>query len=151
MQEYIRSLNRRLQHKGLRVLPLRYSGQRVLIYVYRPSRLSQDLQNRLANTLLLERGYPCLTPERQILYLKKRLENTEDFPHEIGLFLGYPPEDVYGFIENKPDSCKYTGLWKVYGDAEEAKRTFDKFRKCTDVYSRCWEEGKSLERLTVRS
>lgn len=151
VKEYIRSLNRRLRNKGLRILPLRYSGQRVLIYVYRPDRLSHDLQNQLANNLLTERGYPCLTPERCILHLMSRLQDSEEFPHEIGLFLGYPPEDVYGFIENKPDSCKCTGVWKVYGDAEEAQRTFDKYKKCTDVYSRCWAEGKSLERLTVRS
>lgn len=43
VKEYVRSLNGRLKHKGLRVLPLRYSGQRVLIYVYRPSKLSKDL------------------------------------------------------------------------------------------------------------
>lgn len=56
VKEYVRSLNRRLHHKGLRVLPLWYSGQRVLIYVYRPSRLSRDLQNQLANLLLTELG-----------------------------------------------------------------------------------------------
>ena len=25
----------------------------------------------------------------------------DEFPHDIGLFLGYPPEDVLGFITNK--------------------------------------------------
>lgn len=149
VKEYIRSWNCRLKHKGLRFLPLRYSGRRALIYVYRPSRLNRDLQNQLANALLSKRGYPCLTPERRILHLIERLKESEEFPHEIGLFLGYPPEDVCGFIENKPGSCKCTGLWKVYGDAEKAQRTFDKYKKCTDVYSRCWAEGKSLERLTV--
>lgn len=151
VKESIRSLNRRLQHKGLRILPLRYSEQRVLIYVYRPSLLSRDLQNQLANSLLTKCGYSCLTPERCILHLMSRLKESVEFPHEIGLFLGYPPEDVCGFIENKPDSCKCTGIWKVYGNAEEAQGIFDRYRKCTSVYSRCWAEGKSLERLTVRS
>lgn len=45
-----------------------------------------------------------------------------EFPHEVGLFLGYPPEDVEGFIENKARSCKITGYWKVYSDEEKAKR-----------------------------
>lgn len=151
VKEYVRSLNRRLHHKGLRVLPLWYSGQRVLIYVYRPSRLSRDLQNQLANLLLTERGYPCLTPERRILFLMERLKESATFPHEIGLFLGYPPEDVSGFIENKPGSCKCVGHWKVYGNMAEAQRMFDQYKKCTDVYCRCWAAGESLERLTVRS
>lgn len=150
VKEYVRSLNRRLQHKGLRVLPLRYSGQRVLIYVYRPSRLSRDLQDQLANALLTERGYPCLTPERRILHLMSRLKESGEFPHEIGLFLGYPPEDVCGFIENKAGGCKYAGYWKVYGDENAAQRLFAKYKKCTDVYCAQWDKGNPLERLTVR-
>ena len=45
-----------------------------------------------------------------------------EFPHEVGLFLGYPPEDVEGFIENKACSCKLTGYRKVYSDEEKAKK-----------------------------
>ena len=42
MQE-IRKLNKKLAPKGLRVLPLRYSSERVLLYLYRPARLEKDL------------------------------------------------------------------------------------------------------------
>ena len=80
-----------------------------------------------------------------------RLKDSDEFPHEIGLFLGYPPGDVHGFIENKPDACKCVGIWKVYGDKEKARQTFARYRKCTDVYTRLWSEGKSPERLTVNS
>lgn len=79
----------------------------------------------------------------------RRLHDSDEFPHEIGLFLGYPPEDVSGFIENRPGSCKLTGIWKVYGNAEEASRTFEKYKKCACVYNKCWANGSSLERLTV--
>ena len=41
------------------------------------------------------------------------------FPHEIGIFLGYPLADVAGFIRNKGRNCKCIGTWKVYGDAFE--------------------------------
>ena len=150
VRDYVRSLNRRLRQKGLRVLPLRYSQNRALIYVYRPDRLSRDLQHDTANLLLSERGY-CGTPENCIIHLMSRLKECGEFPHEIGLFLGYPPEDVCGFIENKPGSCKCTGVWKVYGDAEEAQRLFARYKKCTDIYCRCLAEGKPLERLTVYS
>lgn len=151
VKEYVRSLNRRLRHKGLRILPLRYSEDRALIYVYRPDYLSRDLLHITADSILRERGYPGNAPEKCILHLISRLQNSEAFPHKIGLFLGYPPEDVYGFIENKPDSCKCVGHWKVYGDEAIARRTFEKYRKCTDVYSRHWAEGTTLEKLTVNS
>ena len=54
----------------------------------------------------------------------RRLQRFEAFPHEIGLFLSYPPEDVRGFIEHKGHESKCDGCWKVYGDAERAKKTF---------------------------
>lgn len=151
IKDYVRTLNRRLRHKGLRILPLRYSAGRALIYVYRPDHLSRDLKHSMAQPILHERGYTCHSPERCILHLMSRLKDSDEFPHEIGLFLGYPPEDVCGFIENKPNSCKCVGLWKVYGDEKKAQQIFAKYRKCTDVYFRQWSEGKPLERLTVNS
>ena len=79
----------------------------------------------------------------------KRMREQDEFPHEIGLFLGYPPEDVRGFIENGARGCKCVGCWKVYGDAETARETFAKYKKCTDVYRARYAEGRSVERLTV--
>ncbi len=143
----IRRLNRILVKKGLRVLPLRFQNGRALIYVYRPSHLSRDLQADDADRLLRERGYHCDSPERCIVHLIRRLDETEDFPHEIGLFLGYPPEDVEGFIENKV--CKCSGPWKVYGDEAAAKKRFAQYKKCTSVYCAKWLGGRSMERLTV--
>lgn len=149
MMECVRCWNRRFTKKGLRVLPMRFQNGRALIYVYRPARLAKDLQDDMAEQLLQERGYCTETSERCVVHLIKRLCEYEEFPHEIGLFLGYPPEDVYGFIENKADSCKCVGCWKVYGDAQSAQKTFAKYKKCTNVYCAQYAKGKSIERLTV--
>ncbi len=149
MRESIRSLNRILVKKGLRVLPLQFQNNRALIYVYRPSKLSQDLQHDTACRLLQERGYTTEMPERCVIHLMQRLNDSQGFPHEIGLFLGYPPEDVNGFIENGAKGCKCVGYWKVYGDEAAAQKTFAKFKKCTQVYCDLWAKGKSIERLTV--
>lgn len=149
MKDSVRKLNKIFVKKGLRVLPLRYRNNSALIYVYRPSKLSQDLQDDTACRLLAERGYNTDIPERCILHLIKRLGNSEEFPHEIGLFLGYPPQDVCGFIENRAEGCKCVGCWKVYGDEAAAQKTFEKFKKCTTVYCEQWAKGRSIERLTV--
>lgn len=149
MKECVRCWNRQLTKKGLRVLPLRFQNSRALIYVYRPSKLSVDLKDSLAEKLLKERGYCTENSSHCVAHLAKRLCEYEEFPHEVGLFLGYPPEDVYGFIENGANGCKCTGCWKVYGDAEKAQKTFDKFKKCTAVYCNQFAKGTSIERLTV--
>ncbi len=144
----VRRLNGTLSRKGLRVLPLRYNGKRALIYIYRPSRLRRDLADSAASQILEKYGYEG-TPERCIARLIKRVAACEEFPHEIGLFLGYPPEDVCGFMEKGAGECKLVGCWKVYGDAAAAQKTFDKYKKCTAAYCACYAAGRSIERLTV--
>lgn len=149
MRDSVRHWNRMFVKKGLRMLPLKYQDNRALVYVYRISRLSRDLKDDTACKLLRERGYEIKMPERCIVQLIERLKESAEFPHEIGLFLGYPPEDVCGFIQNGARGCKLVGCWKVYGNEESAKRTFAKYKKCTDVYIAEFAGGRSLERLTV--
>lgn len=48
----------------------------------------------------------------------------ESCPHEIGLFLGYPLDDVKSFIKNKGKNCICCRYWKVYHHPEQAQKTF---------------------------
>lgn len=145
----VRDWNRMLSPKGLRIMPMRFNDGRALIYVYRPSKLSKDLSESLAEDMLDSFGYGGKTPERCVSELMKRLRKNEAFPHEIGLFLGYPPEDVKGFIENKACGCKCKGCWKVYGDEAAARKIFARYKKCTAIYCELFKNGRSLDKLTV--
>ena len=149
MTDFLRSINHRLHGKGVRAVPLRFSENRALIYIYRPSRLRADFADGLAGKLLQERGYDTADCNRCVVQLMRRLQADEEFPHEIGLFLGYPPEDVQGFIDNRAENCKCVGCWKVYGDAQAAQKKFRQFKKCTRVYCEQWRRGSDIERLTV--
>lgn len=122
---------------------------RALIYAYRPHALESDLADQRVRELLLQYGY---TPENLnacVLHLIRRIRTAEEFPHEIGLFLSYPPEDVLGFIHNKAGNHKCLGCWKVYGDERKAKSTFEKYNLCSRIYFQQWQQGKSIEQLTV--
>ncbi len=146
----IRSLNRRLSPRGLRVLPLRYSEKKVLVYVYRPLGLARDLEKDGARDILLRAGYSEIDPAKSVTELMRRVNASGDFPHEIGLFLSYPPEDVLGFMENGGRDHKCVGTWKVYGDEDAAKRTFSRYKRCTDLYCRLYRDGRcSLEQLAI--
>ncbi|MEE0930716.1 MAG: DUF3793 family protein [Acutalibacteraceae bacterium] len=149
IKENIRNLNKIMVPKGLCVIPLRFSNNRVLIYLYRPDKLKQDLTDSYACKLLKKHGYTSAKPNQCIVRLIERFSETSEFPHEIGLFLGYPPEDVEGFIDNKADNYKFTGVWKVYGDEVKAKEIFAKFKKCTEVYYSQWLNGITVEKLIV--
>ena len=76
-------------------------------------------------------------------------DESGEFPHEVGLFLSYPPEDVKGFIDNHAANFKCAGVWKVYGDEQRARQTFEKYKKCTQIYCDLWRSGSGLEQLAV--
>lgn len=144
----VRKLNQRLGGKGLRVLPLRRRDGTCLVYVYRPRRLAHDLSDEHARSILADMDYPHENPSGCLKRLCERLKTSEEFPHEIGLFLGYPPEDVAGFIK-KQGEAKCVGCWKVYSDVERAQRLFTQYEHCTKIYLRQYAQGKAIERLTV--
>ena len=141
----LRSLNELLVPKGLRALPLRIREHSALVYLYRPSRLKKDLEDPAAVKILQDHGYSCYG--KCLPKLIERVRASEEFPHEIGLFLGYPPEDVQGFLDHRP--CKCSGCWKVYGDENKAKKTFDLYKKCERVYCQQLARGIDIKRLTV--
>lgn len=142
-------INHKLGGKGLCAIPLRRMNGSTLVYLYRPSRLQNDLSSAQASGILREMGYEQSSVRGYLAGLMKKLRENKDFPHEIGLFLGYPPEDVCGFIKNKGCGCKCVGSWKVYGDADKAQRTFDKFRKCTELCCSLMSKGYSVESMAV--
>lgn len=142
-------LNRKLVPKGIRILPLRVCGERALIYVYRPRALENDLSDQRARELLLQYDYVPENLNACVIHLIRRLRAAEDFPHEIGLFLSYPPEDVWGFILNRVCNHKCLGCWKVYGNEQKAKTIFEKYNLCRKIYFQQWKQGKSIEQLTV--
>lgn len=145
----IRAMNRRLTPKGLRLIPLRFTERSVLLYLYRPGRLQADISQCQAAALLAQRGYTPGTCAHCLGQLIRRLEEKGEFPHEIGLFLGYPPEDVAGFIQNNAGQWKCVGYWKVYGDEAAARKKFDLYKKCTRIYQAQWAKGIDIERLAV--
>lgn len=131
------------------MIPLRTTKNKMLLYIYRPQKLKDDLSVSGAARLLQKYGYSVECTGKCVVQLGKRLCEQKDFPHEIGLFLGYPLEDVQGFIEHHAEGYKCVGCWKVYGDEEHARREFRRYQKCTDAYCYLWRQGESLEDLTV--
>jgi len=145
----ISDYNRAVCKKGLRMIPLKVCSGYVLIYLYRPDMLDRDLKDPMASQILRNYGYCSESCDRCIVDLIKRLRESDTFPHEIGLFLGYPPSDVDGFIRNPNEGFCEVGYWKVYSDVESARRAFRRYRKCTEEYGRMLDEGRTLEQLVV--
>ena len=140
-----------LDEKGIEIMVLRANGKSQLVYMYRPEKLRQDLAHPMAAYILCRAGYKHQTEKEALQILKERIAHSGEFPHEIGLFLGYPPEDVQGFMENRGQNWKCTGCWKVYGNRKQAEKQFARYKKCRDVYLRLFLQGRNLTQLTVAS
>jgi hypothetical protein len=138
-----------LKDKGISLVLLRNFGGRGLIYVCRKHHLKRDLSKPGVERLLKTCGYDSIDVDSALETLKTRLQETKSFPHEIGVFLGYPLGDVMGFIQNAGKNSKCTGCWKVYCNECEAIKTFERFKKCKDIYMNLWRNGKSVQQLTV--
>ena len=118
--------------------------------MYRPGMLREDLKRPEAAALLKECGYRDTDPVSCIRCLIGRLSSEEEFPHEIGLFLGYPPKDVEGFMHSR-DDCLLCSLWKVYDNPEGAQEQFRKCRACTSILLSRLQSGSRLDQLAVGS
>ena len=137
----VKNWNVQLEPKGLRVRVLKgcVRNHRYLVYVYRESRLSAVLADEKVQSFLQQEGYRLpeagepLDVGGMLTQLSRRLCCSEDFPHEIGVFLGYPLGDVVGFIENRGKNFTCCGCWKSYGDPDAAQKHFDQLSKCTAV------------------
>lgn len=140
--------NRALNAKGVYVVIFRISGNQALIYMYRKSQLEQALSAPAIQAFLQSMGYETFSINACLTLLRLHLQK-EDFPHEIGVFLGYPLADIQAFILHKGKNCPCSGQWKAYTNVEAARKTFAKFKKCTDVYCTKFEEGFDIMRLTV--
>ncbi|MFI3201023.1 MAG: DUF3793 family protein [Eubacteriales bacterium] len=148
IMEHLAYYNNLLNEKGLYFKLLKYENEIALIYVYRKQKLKEILQQKEVIKVLKSYGYDemdmktCL--EKLMIHLEKK-----EFPHEIGIFLGYPIADVKAFIEHKGEGHKCVGCWKVYTNEQEAKATFCKFDKCTKIYYEKLLQGTEITRLTV--
>ncbi len=140
--------NAQLNPKGVYISLLRVGNGRALVYVYRKSRLLERLNSEPVQKFLMKQGYTDFSLEGSLNFLKECLKNS-DFPHEIGVFLGYPLEDIKGFVKHKGRNFHCSGFWKVYHNPENAQKLFSQYKKCSKVYLECYKNGTDMSQLTV--
>ena len=114
-------------HLGLKFFELKKTKDWLLILFYDQEMLEKVTASKTNQGFLKKMGYhDAKTLIERLEFLKIRFRWM--CPHEIGVFLGIPIDDVCGFIEHKGNNflmCKY---WKVYHNPEGAENLF----KCYD-------------------
>ena len=137
--------NRSMAPTGIKLRRMCFCRGRSLILVYRESRLVEYLSRNEVSVLLEQEGYPVEDGlEAMLDHLAQQMLDVPGFPHEVGLFLGYPVEDVEGFRKNDGRNFKFSGLWKVYSDEERARECFHRYHCCRQALCRRVESGCPL-------
>lgn len=130
------TLQQYIQQAKLSCYVLLKTDKKVAVLVYQKYQLVKYLCKQEIMYFLQSFGYCSTRLEDCLERLSKRYETywkkTGEFPHEMGIFLGYPMEDVQGFIEKEGREFLLNGYWKVYHDQHNKKLLFEKYETAKD-------------------
>lgn len=119
-----------IEASGLSVRVMRERDDSLLLFIYDGASLSRLLSEKRVTAMLSRAGYQ--TPadiEASLSELEKRIASGS-FPHEVGIFLGYPLKDVAAFMGWAPIPFTCQGPWKIYGDPRSSLETAASHHEC---------------------
>lgn len=128
-KKYARALKSLIDTTGLKARCFEHTDDRQVWFLFREEALTRQLFEPANRAFIEEFGYRenmdldemlACAARRFRMYKKGEI----DFPHEMGIFLGYPLADVQGFIKHKGRNCLCSGYWKVYDNVHQARETF---------------------------
>lgn len=136
-REYEGSVCRILRNTGIVSYRLLSCENKTVFLLFQRQELDLYLKEPKVQAFFISNGYKDLS----LTGILKRFSQQYatymfrggKFPHEMGLLLGYPVEDVQGFIEHKGKDYLYSGYWKVYTDLEEKKALFEAYESAKEA------------------
>ncbi|MCK4258625.1 MAG: DUF3793 family protein [Halanaerobiales bacterium] len=115
-----------LRHKEIKVKKINKENRKQVL-IYHSASLDQTLSKPINLKILRRVGYPSkYSLEGYVNNLLRRL-NSDEFPHEIGIFLGYPTKDVIGFMGHPSLKLVKTKGWQYYGNEKISKKRYESF------------------------
>ncbi len=142
-----------LKRTGIIHYRLLRQDDKTTFLLFRKPQLAIHLQDPGVQRMLKANGYSDLSLGGILRTFQCRyqtyMNQGEGFPHEIGLLLGYPIEDVEGFIRNNGKNYLYAGYWKVYGDVESKKKLFEAYESAKEHMIQLLAKGFEM-RLIVQ-
>lgn len=133
---------------GLSVSVIEKSGITKLVLVYNRRWVQNILAESSVQTYLATKGYRTDSEVQEIIKdLTDRIKPDTLFPHEIGIILGYPVEDVIAFEKHQGQQCKYCGYWKSYSDVDKARKCQCSYKRCSGMCRKMFDAGYSVHQI----
>ncbi len=128
-------------------------AEREVLFLYRYELLEELLKRPVVRQFLLRYGYRTFAIGDVLKLLGERYQRYRgigaEFPHELGVLLEYPVEDVEGFILNQGRNSLLSKYWKVYHDQEYAERVFQMYDEAKEAALGEIIKGYPLDRVAV--
>lgn len=131
----------------LHYVELRNCLDATIIMVYDETILEKHLNTDCSMEFLISLGYSSdASINEHVNTLKIRYEKYH-CPHELGLFLGIPINDVKDFMEFTTKKCLLCKYWKVYNDSTTAQAIFNKYDEIKEYTMNTMLKGKTSHSL----
>ncbi len=147
----VEDVKRRLAGSSISVSLLYLAGPRATLLLYWRPALEAYLNREDVKALLAVWGYTAFGLEAVLERFSQRYQSCREsgdwYPHEVGLLLGYPVEDVRGFVENQGRNFLYSGYWKVYANRREAEALFALYEDTRALAVRMLAEKRDIREL----
>lgn len=144
-------ISKQLSNTDLDCMCLYQDYSKEVLMIYRKDELDRHLNTIESKSYLNEFGYYSNNLDDNLNRLADRFKkfylNNLDFPHELGIFLNYPIEDIKGFILNDGKNSLFTKYWKVYSNLNKAKETFKKFDEAFEIALREIVDGYKISEI----
>jgi hypothetical protein len=141
-------VKRILNRTGISYYRLIQTRTKTTFLLFRRNELEEFLSDENVRNVLMKAGYKSLQIDKILRTFSLRYEayiqGDKSFPHEMGLLLGYPVEDVVGFVENNGKNFLYSGYWKVYENQKDKVKLFDKFKIAEETLIHLLSNGLSM-------
>ena len=148
-----RKIRAYLKKSRIICIPLYADAEKEVLFLYRYEQLERHLKNREVREFLRGCGYESFEVASVLVHLRRRYRLyagiSKEFPHELGVLLGYPVGDVQGFIDNRGENSLTSRYWKVYQNPKEAERIFDLYDRVKEQALKEIMCGRTLSHVAV--
>lgn len=132
-----------IKELGLSFRELKETYRGIQVLFYDQDMLFDVLMQPEHQSFLEKFGYSRCHKFDDFLELIKNRYNSPFFPHEIGIFLGFPLKDVIGFIDKRNAPLTKRGRWLVFGETEESLELMEIHKKAEKIFLKFIENNKN--------
>lgn len=158
-KEYYEIFKKTISDSKIECFLLYEDDKKVTLFLYIKNKLANYINEKEVKKVLKKFKYDDFRIEQLLDSFKNRYSQyksgNKEFTHEMGLLLGYPVDDVIGFMENDGKNFLHSGYWKVYSNIDEKVKIFNSYEKAKERLIHLLSQGfdiiKILEKYNIKT